>query len=213
MRPIATFFLLAGLCHAGSVMAEPCVTATFDVPLWGAENVVTKQVDVPSPQFPGLWQEGSIDGFFYTLYANSEGILRPSRNSTEWQIAIKCEIGSENCAMTETGSPSVDGMQTAARIAACLRGEVMPAPEETPAPAIEIAPAPPELCGKAAIPDGAAGITLQRLLVLAGGDPGPIDGYPGELTQTALVAVLGKDARTLDIAKAVAAMDDYLCKQ
>lgn len=195
-------------------MAEPCVTATFDIPLAGAEDVVTKLVDVPSPQFPGLWQEGSINDFFYTLYANGEGILRPTRNSTEWQISIKCELGSETCAIAETGEPSTDGVETAAHLAACLRGIEVPAAEEPPAPAIEIVEStPPEPCGKAAIPRGDVGVTLQRLLVLAGGDPGPIDGYPGELTQTALVSILGEDARALDAAKAVAAMDDYLCKQ
>lgn len=43
--------------------------------------------------------------------------------------------------------------------------------------------------------EGELGFMLQWLLVVPGGDTGPINGYAGELTQNAVAAILGEDAR------------------
>lgn len=204
--------LLAGFIHANGAVAEPCVTATFDRPVPGASDVVTRQVDVPSPQFPGLWQEGNLDGFFYALYANGEGLLQPSRTSETWQISIRCDDSAARCDLDEVGDPSPEAVKTAQFLGECLL-QSDPTDAVVVEATTETEPSPEALpCGLEAIPTGGIGITLQRLINAAGGDPGPIDGFPGELTRTALVGILGDEALSMDDATAVAALDALLCQ-
>lgn len=184
--------------------AEPCVSTTFDTPVPGAVNVVTRQVDVPSPQFPGLWQEGYLDGYFYTLYANGEGALRSSRSAPEWEVKIICSSQSEGCELSADGAPSDDAQRVALILQQCLLGEKAP-PETQP----EEVPATP--CGVAAVPEGTPVAVLQSLLVAAGADPGPVDGFIGGKTLNALAEVLGPSANGLSVPDAVTAMDQLLC--
>ncbi|WP_197087250.1 hypothetical protein [Pseudorhodobacter wandonensis] len=88
--------------------------------------------------------------------------------------------------------------------------EPTPTAEATSAPTTE-PPAPPVPCGLNAIPEGAEGITVQRLLLLGGADPGPIDGFPGKRTRTAIVELLGEKAADMPIPATIIALDQLLC--
>lgn len=206
-RALALALLLGGAQAAG---AAPCVSPTFDTPLAGAQNVVTRQVDVPSPQFPGLWQEGTLDGFFYTLYANGEGVLRAGPGAGEWELRVLCAPDAATCTRAQTGTPPDAAQPVASVLGQCLLGEVAaaPAPEVIATPAPEEAAAP---CGVAAVPEGTPIAILQSLLAAAGSDPGPVDGLMGGKTRDALLQVLGEEAATLDTDAAIAALDTLLC--
>jgi hypothetical protein len=194
--------------------------------------VVTRRVDVPSPQFPGLWQQGLIGGYFYTLFANGEGLLQSSRETPDWAITFSCDAETGTCNRTQSeGTAPAEASAIVHQLEQCMNGiEVTtepPAPQvaEPPAPTVEEPPAPtvtepieptvveaaPPPCGLKAIPEGAEGLTVQRLVVLAGADPGPLDGYPGKLTQTAIAQLLGPKANGLSLADTIIALDQLLC--
>lgn len=367
---------------AQQAAAAPCVTDAFDKPFPGAQNVVTKHADVPASQFPGLWQEGTLDGAYYVLYANGEGVLQSSAEDPTWSIAFDCSLGEKTCPRKLVGTPPSTAADLVTKLELCIKPpppppvkvaakpaadpkpaakpkpadapkaeakpkaeapkpaqepkkpepakpaaeakpaeapkpEVKPKPEakvaEAPKPAAdpkpaqpakpaaEVKPAPAPVvkaevpkpvtvapvaqatvkpaapvtggaqtavavaptavapaivttepaqaivpaqttgtravaagaapvtttrtqaiaplvcptpivtCGIATIPVGEPGITLQRLVVLAGGNPGPIDGFPGDNTRGALALILGQDKRDLPIADAVTALNRYLC--
>ncbi|MEF3049204.1 hypothetical protein [Pseudotabrizicola sp. L79] len=229
---------LAGLAQGSVAAAETCVGAGFDQPFPGATAVVTRQADVPTPQFPGLWQEGLIGGYFYELYANGEASLKADPAGEAWQITVDCKEGA--CAQTVQGNPPDGASQIAAQLGQCLVSPVVtpiladPVPAEAPpeapveasaeaAPVVAEAPAevqptpvpPPEEakppCGLATLPAADPGTTLQLLLVAAGADPGPIDGMPGQNTMNALASILGQGAKAMAIDAAISALDAHLC--
>jgi hypothetical protein len=70
---------------------------------------------------------------------------------------------------------------------------------------------PPRTCGLQAVPDGPPVLTLQRLLWLAGQNPGPPDGIMGRQTRRALVALLGPGAEDLPTDEAIRQVDLELC--
>lgn len=188
------------LCVAGGLAAEPCVTDTFDTPFPSATNVVTRHADVPSPQFPGLWQEGSLDGYFYALYANGEATLKADQSSRDWELSVTCPESAQVCLIEGTGSPPEGAIGIAEQLGQCLRGQQ--AQREV------VADVP---CGLATIPEGDAGTTLQRLLLAAGADPGPIDGLPGKKTRDAVIEILGPPAGALDITALTEALNSFMC--
>lgn len=197
MKQLLCAIPLAVLTSTHIAQADPCVGATFETPLEGAVNVKTRHADVPSPQFPGLWQEGTLNGYFYAIFANGEAVVKPARNARDWALKVTCKTGQPDCTTDKTGSPPPEAVAVATRLRQCLRADV-PKPPKAP-------------CGLQTIPAGPEGKTLQNLLVAAGQDPGPVDGILGAKTFGALVAVLGPDARALAIADAIAAMDAHLC--
>lgn len=198
-------------CGATKGMAEPCVSSTFDVPIPSAVDVVTRHADVPSPKFPGLWQEGSLDGYFYALYANGEGILKSARETSEWDIRVVCEADEGDCSIKTNGVPPEDAQGVVDILTLCLQGQPLTSPE-IPTPEPET-PEPQEVipCGLATIPEGPAGLSLQRLLVIAGQDPGPVDGLIGRNTRNALAAILGAEAYEMEVSEAVSALDRWMC--
>lgn len=221
---------LAGLAQGSVAAAETCVGAGFDQLFPGATAVVTRQADVPTPQFPGLWQEGLIGGYFYELYANGEASLKADPAGEAWQITVDCKEGA--CAQTVQGTPPDGASQIAAQLGQCLVSPVVtpipadPVPAEASAeaaPVVAEAPAevqptpvpPPEEakppCGLATLPAADPGTTLQLLLVAAGADPGPIDGMPGQNTMNALASILGQGAKAMAIDAAISALDAHLC--
>lgn len=248
--------LLSGPLLAGQAAAEACVGAAFERPFPGATGVETRHADVPSPRFPGLWQQGRINGDRFILYANGEATLIDGASEPAWTISVQCDLDAGTCTESAEGSPPEAAMQVARQLGRCfvapdeVTAPVVPPPppapvapptegwalvpgsgavpaepedttvEPTPAPAPEVTEPAPEPepepaappCGLATIPEGAPGLTLQRLLVEAGADPGPLDGLPGRMTRSALAQVLGDDARTLEIADAITALDAFLCK-
>lgn len=219
------------LCIAASaVQATPCVGSDFTTPFPGASNVTTHVVDVPSPRFPGFWQEGTKDGYFYTLFANGDAVLTAGRDST-WQIAYGCDAALGECAAQIEGTPPDAAMQVAEQLKQCmLEGEVsQPVEEPEPAP-VEAAPSeeevasdpsvepvppiPPqvsETCIVDTIDDENPTRQLQRMLVEAGADPGPLDGIPGAMTTNALIGILGETAAQLPTEDAIVALRELIC--
>ncbi|MHA6327059.1 hypothetical protein [Roseivivax sp. CAU 1753] len=196
---------------------------------------MTRYADVPSPRFPGLWQEGRINGDRYFLYANGEATLENGGAEPDWSITVLCDLEARTCTETAEGSPP-----EAAFLVANLMGQCFVAPDNLKTPAItapgpalvapategwDVTPKPGEpvaettdpeptsaACGLAAVPDEDPGTTLQLLLVEADVDPGPIDGLPGRNTRQALVQVLGESAEDLELEAAVAALNAFLCR-
>ena len=197
--------LFAFLSGIGAVAAEPCVLATFDKPLEGALNVVTRHADVPSPQFPGLWQEGTLEGYFYAVYANGEGAVASAQSRPNWKIRISCAVEEANCAFASDGAPPDKANQVADIVAQCLKGEA-------PAKTEPVAPEPAAPCGIATLEEGSDGKLLQQLLIIAGADPGPVDGFVGNDTRKALAEVLGTSSVAMETADALTALDKFLCE-
>jgi hypothetical protein len=200
--------------------------------------VVTRHVDIPSPQFPGLWQEGVIGGYFYTLFANGEGVLQAAPYEPGWAINIICNETAKTCERMPEGLPApADALAIVDLLERCFiapetaQDIVQPAVVTSPEPVVEPvskpvptpvagatpeptteSPAPSIPCGLNAIPEGAEGITIQRLLLLGGADPGPIDGFPGNRTRTAIIELLGEKAADMPIPAAIVALDQLLCR-
>ena len=254
---------------AAAALAGPCVGDRFEVPYPGATGVETRFADVPSPRFPGLWQEGRIEAYSYTIFANGDARLFDGIHPSNWLIVIDCDIANARCEETAQGTAPKRALQISEQMQLCfLSPESVTAPlppsrpvgssklaepigsvatgstdkvqvteamtlptngaaqtppdttilmemgssahtEElsTPAPA----PVPALPCGRAAVPADTPGFTLQRLIIAAGGDPGPLDGLPGRLTREALISVLGATAYDLDTETAIQVLDVFLC--
>ena len=62
------------------------------------------------------------------------------------------------------------------------------------------------------IPDGGKVATLQRLLVEAGTDPGPVDGFIGPATLNALASIWKSPDTALDLDKAANALREIICE-
>lgn len=198
------FLLIALLGGTQMALAEPCVGFAFETPVEGAVNVTTHVADVPSSRFPGLWQEGVLDGYFYALFANGEATVKSARGARDWGLKVTCETGVATCKIRESGTPPQDAADVAARLAQCLKGRASEPPE---------APKPPKApCGLQTVAEGPEAQVLQNLLVAAGQDLGAVDGIWGAKSLSALVSVLGEEAATFSIAQAITAVDAYLCK-
>lgn len=254
MKLIATSTLFALLLQIQPVTAETCVGPAMDRGFPGATAVETRHVDVPSPQFPGLWQEGFIFGYFYQIFANDEAVLAETKSEPDWSIAITCT--DEVCHRDVAGAPNEGTANIADLVEACLRdpnlsaeaveqklsiseqaastegqphaltqplaaSDVEDKPEsieeatenETVAHQVEETEnAVAEPCGLAAIPEGTPGLTVQRLLVLAGAEPGPMDGVPGRMTRAAISEVLGGDQDASDLSEVIVELDAFLCR-
>lgn len=305
MKLGAILLLLGGMVQAVPAAAAPCVGVAYDQPFPGAVDVVMRYADVPSSQFPGIWQEGMVAGNFYQIYANRTAILRADRLSLDWSITVECQ--QRPCLQTVTGLPPDAAKATSIQLEQCLvppeiklaaasaspkpdqakpkaQTSAIEAPEEAkpkdPVKAADLAPAKggkagngaggtavgpatqgrptmagtaqqtgvntgvtngvntgvntgvtigpatsvvcpapqqntalrPLICGLALVPPDTPAATLQRLLVLAGADPGAVDGSFGPKTKNAVVQVLGFAGRDLDLPQAISAVDAYLCR-
>ncbi|WP_417250657.1 peptidoglycan-binding domain-containing protein [Celeribacter sp.] len=191
----------------------------------------TRHADVPSSRFPGMWQEGVLSGYFYQIFANHEATLSDGPPEPDWSIFISC--GDDICQQDvfgriPEGADTVAGLLERCLTDPRLSGEAvdqaLAGPEidvvadaaegggEADAvtdSAIEVVDAPP--CGLATLPEGTQGQDLQRLLVLAGADPGWIDGIVGPRTRSAIAEVLGPINGPLDIERTIAELDALLC--
>lgn len=208
------------MCCGATSAAAPCVGAAFDQPFPEATNVVTRVVDAPSSQFPGLWQEGLISGWPYRLFANGNGDIRSNQRALEWQISFICPAETDDCKMTETGTPPEDAKRIANNLRNCALGQPLATNEIAADPERQSASVlrtevqditTQEPCGRALVSEQPETIALQRLIALAGGDPGPADGIIGPLTQEALKDVLGEKAGDLYISDAITQLDTLLC--
>ena len=335
--------LLGGASLMSSAIAAPCVGAGFDVPFPGAVGVETRHADVPSAQFPGLWQQGQIDGYAYQVFANTTGVLQEFQSPSAWSIALDCQ--QSLCIREIKGSPPGLAWTASQRLERCLAPPVVAVPVAPPEPAMvtatpkpatpkpatpkpaptkpaltkpapikpaaqpvptkpapaepaltkpaltkpaltkpaptkpaptkpaptkpapaepvptnptpikpattassPLAPAAPTVsaktadkqaaterrlepqrvdqcvgpqdlgsaaadCSLASIPEADPVVMLQRLLVLAGADPGVVDGAYGRQTQQAVLQVLGFAGRNLEVPEAIFAVKAFLCQQ
>ncbi len=212
---------------ASSATAAPCVGATFDAPLPGALDVKTFISDVPSAQYPAFWQQGTLNGFRYVIYANLEGSLRSTNPHEDWGLALRCDAAAQTCETTPQGTPPEAARTATDTVARCLLGQEPvqePAEEPTPAPAPEpvtaAAPAPqiedtppaPAPCGRALVTEDNDIATLQRLLTMAGQNPGPVDGFLGQQTFTAMQAFVPNAGWSTSVPDTIALVDAFLCQ-
>lgn len=112
---------LALLLHAllaAPAVAEPCVGLLYDRPFPGAVDVTMHHVDVPVARFPGIWQDGMIDGQFYQVFANRLAVLQAERTAPAWSINVNCQ--QRPCTITVAGNPPATALSTSKRLEQCL---------------------------------------------------------------------------------------------
>lgn len=146
--------LLSGPLLAGQAAAEACVGAAFERPFPGATGVETRHADVPSPRFPGLWQQGRINGDRFILYANGEATLIDGASEPAWTISVQCDLDAGTCTESAEGSPPEAAMQVARQLGRCFV-----APDEVTAPVVPPpppAPVAPPTEGWALVPGSGA---------------------------------------------------------
>lgn len=303
MRSLKPFLLaeVMTLLIASPASATPCIGAALDIPFPTASAFQTRRADVPSPRFPGLWQEGVVQGYSYRIFANGDATLEPLQPEDGWRLFVSCDFASGACSREELGkspakvahlatalencfvNPSavttqalnpllqhtVDQPPASAELALEPDGKsqtlpeglvsedaakqswalVAPLADDTvvpePDPVNTDAPLPPLLpqsqkealpilaeqsgqnkepdsalqttaipapCGLEVMPkESSLTLTLQRMLLQAGVDPGPLDGLQGPRTSRALRQVLGKDATALSREEAIEALYRMLC--
>lgn len=212
--------LFGAVIYGRETLAAPCISSTFDVPLPDAVNVIVNYADVPSPLFPSVWQEGLINGLPYAIFSNGEGYLKPSFSSEDWHMSFSCGRGS--CTTTLVGTPPKEAVEQLAELTSCVLGKASPSKgiserksiashESVNEPIKEASADDQEKCLLNDDRHDVDGFQLQRLLVEAGSDPGPIDGSVGKLTRKALKEVLGNSAVEMNLAQAINALKQVNC--
>jgi hypothetical protein len=206
-------------------MSAPCTTQAFDRPFPGATDVVSRVVDVPSVRFPGFWQEGTIGAYPYKIFSNGEGQLQSARRHPDWVIGLVCD---EVCEITTQGTPPENAVKIAAVIGECLLGtditeedvataqslvSVAQAAQPT-APTPVAVPINPEVsvCTPPVVSEASQAAKFQRLLVIAGQDPGPVDGFLGPLTFQAFESIIDETATAISTADAIKLVEDFICE-
>lgn len=226
MRSTIALSCVALALSAAPALAEPCVSPTFDTPLAGATDVTSHIADVPSAQFPAFWQDGRIDGHRYRLFSNGEGSLRTANAGEDWSIEIACNTPAQTCDYVPNGAVPDPATQIAQRLGQCLLGAV-PSDQGDAAPAPNDAAQPdapqsdtnaPETdtqvaCGLAVVREATDVATLQRLLTLAGTDPGPVDGFLGPQTFKALDTFVPDSNWGTSVPDAITVLDAVLCER
>ncbi|WP_417270981.1 peptidoglycan-binding domain-containing protein [Celeribacter sp.] len=232
MKYAIAFILSAACSSALPVMAQTCVGDAFDTPFPRAVAVEIRHADVPSSRFPGMWQEGFLNGYFYQIFANHEAALSDGTPDPNWSIFISCrdDICQKNASgLLPEGAGTVASLLEICLTEPTLSGgavdQALAGPQidvvvdgaegggeadEVTDSAIEVVDAPP--CGLATLPEGTQGQDLQQLLVLAGADPGWIDGIVGPRTRRAIVEILGPLEGPVDVPNAIAELDAVLCR-
>jgi hypothetical protein len=221
MRTDIVILILFGVVMYGrETLANPCISSSFDVPLPGAVDVIVSYADVPSPLFPGVWQEGVINGLPYAIYSNGEGYLKPSLSSEDWHMSFSC--GRDSCTTTLVGSPPKEAVEQLEELTSCVLGKAparkdisgrksIASYESINEPIEEASTEDQENCPLNDDRRDVDGFQLQRLLVEAGSDPGPIDGTVGKLTRKALIEVLGSSAAEMNLGQAINALRKINC--
>lgn len=214
----------AFLLIAAPAWAEPCVSATFDRPFPGATNVDSFIADVPSAQFPAFWQTGSIDGYRYRLFSNGEGEIKASDPNQNWTVEIACETAGRSCDVTMNGNAPTEVQQIADTIGQCLLGveigQALAVPKDpiadTTVTPLANAGAPQNTetaCGIAIVDEPNDVATVQRLLILLGEDPGPVDGFLGPATFKAMDVYIENSNWDTSISDAISVLDAQHCER
>ena len=219
VRSIIPFVLVAA---ASPVLGQACVSSTFDRLVPGAQNVVSHISDVPSVQFPAFWQEGTLDMYRYRIFSNGDGVVTSAERNAEWRIAFSCAKNAESCTYETKGTPpeTTDGVSK--RLGACLLGRDM-ASAPKPADDSMVLEVPDGLatleaqgdgvvaCGRALADELTEAATLQRLLKMAGADPGPIDGFLGPKSFAAMDVFVEDAGWGTSISNTIELLDKHLC--
>ena len=222
-RVICTAIIAAAL--ATQIAAAPCVSPTFDVPFPGATDVTSHVTDLPSSVFPAFWQEGRLDGYDFQIFANATGVLRGGAQDQPWAIEIACDVSAGTCDFGPTGTPPEPATRVAERIGQCLVpslaiADTTPTPEQSapeqtepePVAVLDVAPeVEPQPCGLAVTNELTDVATMQRLLVLLGKDPGPVDGFLGPQSFSAMEAYVSNPGWGTPIADLVSVLSEQHC--
>ena len=212
MKPGALAWV-AVLCAFGTTtVAEPCVSDTFERPLPEAKSVVSHVSDVPSVQFPAFWQEGILQGFRYKMLASGEGAVRPINPQEDWVVSITCDAFSLTCDYSVEGPAPQAAIAVSNSVGQCLIGAEVAGVETTSVePLQDVSETDETTCGSASINETNEVAVMQRLLTIAGEDPGPVDGLLGQRTFSAMEPfVQGADGNT-SILDMIALLDARLC--
>ncbi len=212
MKPSA-LACVAAICTLGTTsVAEPCVSDTFERPFPEATSVVSHVSDVPSVQFPVFWQEGILQGFRYKILASGEGIVRPINPQESWVVSIACDALRLVCDYSIEGPVPQAAIKVSNSVGQCLVGVEHLDAETTSLEASQVTPETSRpTCGSASIDEVNQVAAMQRLLVIAGEDPGPVDGLLGARTFSAMEPfVQGADWNT-SISDMIALLDSRLC--
>lgn len=215
---------LAFLLIAAPAWADPCVSATFDRSFPGATGVESFVADVPSAQFPAFWQTGLIDGYRYRLFSNGESDIKASDPNQNWSVDLACETAAQNCDMTVNGDAPTQVLQIADTIGQCLLGvENTRAPTTPDDPFTDNAVGPQEdlaatqstatetACGVSVVNEATDVATMQRLLILLGEDPGPVDGFLGPATFKAMDVFVEDSNWDTSITSVISVLDALHC--
>lgn len=214
----------AFLLIAAPAWADPCVSATFDLPFPDATGVQSFIADVPSARFPAFWQTGVIGGYQYRLFSNGEGEITASDPENGWTVEVTCQTEGQKCDVKAIGTAPAEVLQIADAMGQCLLGieiaQVAAAPEDpiadTPVtqPADVVVPQNTEIaCGVAILNEATDIATMQRLLTLLGEDPGPVDGYLGPATFQAMDAFVDGSNWDTSITDTIAVLDALHCER
>ena len=198
-------------------VAEPCVGADFEKPFPGGRDVVTRRADVRSSLFPGVWQEGSVADLSYKLYGNGDAVVQAKPLQATWRLSYSCPQDGSLCGQDVQGAPPPEAFDLLDDLNTCYRNEKPAAPtasidpikvtEQNEADQVQASP-----CGSATFSDEQDEVVLQKLLTLAGTDPGVADGIIGPKTTRALVDALGEIGPDLEVTKAIEMLDGILCE-
>lgn len=228
--------LILALAWPGCVAAAPCVGAALDRPLPGAMDARQVSADVPTARFPGLWQQGRVDGLTYRIFGDGTAVLSDDPGAPRWQVRIECAAAT--CRTTATGVPDAGADRIADALGRCLLGgdvtetdlrraapafptglsDDVPDRGRSLPPAAALATAAGQAPRRAVarcMPDPALfgdtpAQTVQRMLLAAGQDPGPDDGVLGARSRAALRAALGPGSDA-DVPHAILALLAMRC--
>lgn len=224
MKRSALAYVVALCALASKIAAEPCVSETFELPLPEATSVVSHVSDVPSVLFPAFWQEGILQGFKYKIFASAVGTVRSTDIREDWVISITCDPFETSCVLSTDGEPPQSAVTVSNKIGECLLGTEVADEKVTDAtpdiqspesanvePSQDTPQTEAAACGSASIDEVNEIAVMQRLLVLAGEDPGPVDGLVGPRTFSAMEPfVAGADQNT-SIPDVISLLDARLC--
>lgn len=137
--------VLAGLIALPSfaMALPPCVGADLATPLPKATEVAQTTMDIPAARFPGIWQQGQLNGFAYRIFPDLTAVVFDERANTGWRIDLLC-TASARCVQTVVGAAPETASAAAKAIGECL----VPV-EESPGPPSPAPPAAPPHDGKA----------------------------------------------------------------
>ena len=118
-----TLLAILGLAVASPAFAAvtPCIGPALDLPLPGSQDARQVSADVPSAQFPGLWQQGTVDGLIYRIFGDGTAVLSDDLGAPQWQLRIDCSTSA--CRSETTGIPERGADRIAAVLARCLSGQ------------------------------------------------------------------------------------------